>query len=140
MFIICMQTHLFTVTAAANEHLKSQSKQSSNNSCCLDMSSLLMKLEKEICVSSILSRYNCDRKMTSDFKTCSYKSDEMLLLHQKGLEKEMISCRFEIKITIERNLDVHFQLNDTNNRFSRHFLTHFVLLFVKCSAGVHFLC
>lgn len=47
VFIICAQKHLFTVTSAASEHLKSQSKQSNHNSCCLDISSLLTKLEKQ---------------------------------------------------------------------------------------------
>lgn len=79
VFVICTRERLFTVIGSASEHLKSQSKQSSNNSCCLDISSLLRKLErKKICVSSVLSHYECDRIMTNDFNMFLCKNDKKI--------------------------------------------------------------
>lgn len=46
--------------ALGERHFKSQSKQSCNNSCCLDIFSPLGKLEM-ICVSSVISNPDCDR-------------------------------------------------------------------------------
>lgn len=130
VFVICTRERLFTVIGSASEHLKSQSKQSSNNSCCLDISSLLRKLErKKICVSSVLSHYECDRIMTNDFNMFLCKNDKKSRLPWE----KVVSCHFEIKITSERNLKVAyfclFQLKNTN---IRSFASSFFDLF--CSA------
>lgn len=71
VFALCMQKHLFAVTRAASEHSKSQRKQSSNNSCYLDIPSLLTKVEREICVLLLLLHYDGDRIVPSDFKNSS---------------------------------------------------------------------
>lgn len=71
VFAVCMQKHLFAVTSAASEHSKSQSKQSSNNSCYLDIPSLLTKLEKEICVLLVVLHCDGDRIVPNDFKNDS---------------------------------------------------------------------
>lgn len=53
--------------ALGETHFKSQSKQSCNNSCCLDIFSPLRKLER-ICVSSVISRPDCDRNNHKRFQ------------------------------------------------------------------------
>lgn len=117
VFIVCMQKHLFTVTSAASEHLKAQSKQSSNNSCYLDSSSLLTKLEKKrkkkICVSSVLLHYDSDRIMAIDFNTLLCNGDETSPLQWRDLKSKVVLCHFGIRITNERNLDVCFKWNNT---------------------------
>lgn len=74
--------------------------------------------------------------MTNDFNGFLGKNESVL--QQKETERKVISCHFEIKITIEKNLEVavlcRLQLNNTNIRTtaaSFFFLTYFVLLFVK---------
>lgn len=130
VFIICMQKHLFTVTRPTSELLKSQSKQRSGNICCLDVYSLLTKLEDKKEKKEEYHQFwriANDRKITI-FRLICAKPMKNILCGEEGLKRNGIACHFGIKITSWRCLDAHFQFNKTMLvELNGCFLTCFVL-------------
>lgn len=129
---------LFTVSSVASEHLKSQSKQSSNNSCCLDISSLLTKLEKKqqpVCHQSrhltILTEQWRVILILSHVNVMKWSSTAL-----KGNRKGKRSLVFRINLTSRRNLDVQFQLNNANIRSNPLLSDPLCSAVCKCGAGV----